>query len=135
VVLATDGLRSAMVRSAPIDLPEAEPRVAIVRPIPSETFLPDHPISLVGAAFDIPGHAVYDDGLVWTVDGHVVARGQRVAATGSLGPAEHRVELMYGTSEATLAHADLTLGVPGRTRGQEAWLRISSGDTSLESLD
>lgn len=126
-VLATDGLRSAMARSEPFDLPDRPPRVTILTPGEDEVLTPDQPISLLGSACDLAGHPLPDERLVWRVDGEVVACGRRLVAGGPLAPGAHEIQLGYGSDGEPLARAVVRLRVSGRSPAQERWLALSSG--------
>lgn len=137
-VLATDGLRSAVARSDPFDLPEKPPRLAIVIPVDGETLAPDQPISLLGHAHDLAGCALPDEYLTWSVDGQVVARGQRLAPAGPLAPGHHRIALAY-LHRGGAARAELSVSVSERSPEQEAWLKVSQSlmadGHNVEGLD
>jgi hypothetical protein len=125
-VLATDGLRSALARSSPFDLPTQAPRLTISMPRDGEVVAPGQPISLLGHSHDVAGRALRDDHLVWLIDGTPIARAQRVAAAGPLEPGEHRVELVYAPNGQTAARSVVTLRVSEHTPEYEAWRAISA---------
>jgi hypothetical protein len=129
-VLATDGLRSAMIRSHPFDLPQTPPRVTIHTPVDGETLAADQPISLLGGAHDRAGRPVSDEHLVWSVNGEAVACGQRLTLAGPLKPGDHHVELVWACDGQPPARAAARVRVCERTAAQDAWLALASGQTS-----
>jgi hypothetical protein len=124
-VLATDGLRSAMARSGRFDLPDRPPRLLIAAPLDGETLVPDQPISLIGAAVDLAGIGLADEGLLWTVDGETVGRGERIASAGPLEPGEHVVELAW-SGQGQEARSRVRVTVADRSPEQRDWLSLSS---------
>ncbi|MGH9889235.1 MAG: hypothetical protein ACREBE_27120 [bacterium] len=125
-VLATDGLRSALARSAPFDLPTQAPRLTISMPRDGEVVAPGQPISLLGHSHDVAGRALRDDDLVWLIDGTPVARARRIAAAGPLEPGAHHVELIYAPNGQAAARSSVTLHVSEHTPEYEAWRAISA---------
>jgi hypothetical protein len=125
-VLATDGLRSAMARSKPFDLPEHPPILTILAPNDGDVIAPDQPVSLHGHARDAAGRSLPDDGLVWYVDGELVARGLRIAPAGPFEPGAHRVELAYVSGEQVKARSRVQLRVPECSPEHHAWRAISA---------
>lgn len=126
-VLATDGLRSAMARSEPFDLPRQPARLVILAPADGDTIAADQPFSLLGRAHDLAGRPLPDDRLVWLVDGEVVARGRRLVPAGPLAPGDHRVELALASDDGEAPRATVRLRVPERSPAQDSWLAIVSG--------
>ncbi|MEP6691046.1 MAG: hypothetical protein ABJD07_07805 [Gemmatimonadaceae bacterium] len=132
-VLATDGLRSSLARSAPFDLPEQPPRLTISMPKDGDVVAAGQPISLLGHSHEVGGRALSDDHLVWLIDGAPVARGRRMAPAGPLAPGAHRVELAFAPNGETVARIGVTLRVAGHTPEYEAWRAISASLTRNET--
>ena len=128
-VLATDGLRSAMVRSEQFDLPEQPPRLTIMMPNDGDLVAPDQPISLLGHARDAAGRALPDDELIWSVDDRIVARGRRMASAGPFEPGVHCVELAYASGSEIAVRSHVQLHVAERSPEQHAWRMISASGT------
>lgn len=120
-VLASDGLRSAVVESEPFAVPETPPTVVVMQPREDAGHPPDNPLSLLGMAHDPGGFELPDEGLVWSVDGREVGRGSRVAASAALEPGLHEVELRYAGSDSV---ARLAVRVAERTEDDEALRRL-----------
>lgn len=136
VVLATDGLRSAMARSDRFDLPEQPPRLLILLPNDGERVAPDQPISLLGHSYDAAGRALPDDALVWSVDDQIVARGQRMAPAGPFEPGLHRIELAYILDNEVGVRSHVDIHVAERSAEQDAWRTISEGlSNSVQWID
>ncbi len=129
-VLATDGLRSAMVRSERFDLPEQSPRLMIIMPNDGDLVSPDEPISLLGHAYDLAGRILSDEHLTWSIDGVIVARGQRLAPAGPFEPGRHRIELacILGNDLAVRSHVHVNVAEPSAE--QHAWRTISASLTT-----
>jgi hypothetical protein len=135
-VLATDGLRSAMVRSDRFDLPEQPPRLTIMMPNDGDLIVPDQPISLLGHTRDAAGRPLPDDGLIWSVDDRIVARGQRMAPAGPFEPGAHRVELAYLSGSEVVVRSHVQIHVAERSPEQHAWRTISASRTAtLRRID
>lgn len=125
-VLATDGLRSAMARSERFDLPEQPPRLMILLPNDGDSVAPDQPISLLGHAHGAAGQALPDDELIWSVDGQIVARGQRMAPAGPFEPGLHRLELAYLAGSEVGVRSHVEIHVAERSPEQRAWRAIAA---------
>jgi hypothetical protein len=125
-VLATDGLRSSTARSETIDLPQHPPMLTILTPNDGGVIAPGQIVSLVGHARDAAGRPLTDDGLVWSVDDQVIARGQRMIPAGPFEPGEHRVELAYVLENQPRTRFHIRLRVPDRTPEQDAWRAIAA---------
>jgi hypothetical protein len=133
-VLATDGLRSSLVRSAPFDLPEKPPRVVMLAPAEGDTLSPDQPFTLLGLAQDLAGQAVPDEHLVWFVDGVGVARGRRCSVAGPLAPGAHRIELACWQDGRAVATQACSVSVAERSPEQARWLEMSRGLAATGAL-
>lgn len=125
-VLATDGLRSAMARTEPFDLPRQPARLVILTPADGDTLPADQPFSLLGRAHDAAGRPLPDDQLVWLVDGQIMARGRRMVPAGPLAPGDHRVELAHASDDGEARRATARLRVNERSPAQESWRAIVS---------
>lgn len=125
-VLATDGLRSGMARSDPFDLPERPPRVVIVSPADDGVLPPDQPLSLIGFALDPAGRGLPDERLVWMVDGHPIAEGQRLVATDPMAPGGHEIALIYRGDGDVTARAVARVAVAERSPEHDEWQRVSA---------
>lgn len=99
LVVATDGLRSATAETEPIEIDDPGPTVTIQRPGDGDVAPADHPISLAGQVQDAHGRSHTADGMIWRMDGDVVARDAAVAMVHSPGPGEHTVALTYDPAE------------------------------------
>jgi len=95
LVVATDGTRSAFDISSVFQIPFKPPSLWIQRPYPNQVFSADQPVSLCGAAFNISGIGLPDEGLVWRVDEEVKFKGVRLASIESLQPGRHKIALEY----------------------------------------
>jgi hypothetical protein len=132
-LLATDGIRSDTARSAPFVLPARSPTLVILAPADGEEIMADQPFSLIGRALDAGGQSLPEAGLVWSVDGHVIARGTMLSLAHPLAPGRHVVELRYAQEGMPAATARHEIRVPPRSAEHEAWLRVqrelaASGD-------
>jgi hypothetical protein len=130
IVVATDGQRSASVRTDGFDLPEKPPRLAILMPADQEILSPDRPSSLLGHAHGACGCSLPDDRLTWSVDDRVVARGQRLATLPTLAPGSHRIDLSYVRDNEKPVVASVTVTVAERSPEEQAWLQVSQSFAS-----
>jgi hypothetical protein len=123
-LLATDGVRSACARSDAFHLPPRAPNLYVLAPADGEMVMPDQPFSLLGRAHDLAGRVLPDAGLVWSIDGEVVARGTALALGGPLPPGEHAIEMAYVEGGEAVSNVRRIVSVPPRTPDQNNWLRI-----------
>lgn len=119
-VLATDGYRSEIARSDPLELPARPPVATILGPAAGDLLTPDHPVSLLGSARDAAGEVLPEEGLVWVVDGETVAEGTQLTVIKPLSPGAHTIALRWNRD----AEAVVSVTVADRTPEQEAWLRL-----------
>jgi hypothetical protein len=121
VVLATDNLRSATMRSPAFVLPPKPPRMHILRPQHGETFSEGTGLSLVGHAIALDGRTLNDQSLEWRVDGVGVTEGKRVAWLDSLEVGTHRIELAW-RQDAQAVEA-IEISIRPRSQREREWLR------------
>mgnify|MGYP006287413343 CR=1 FL=1 len=118
-VLATDGIRSSFAASEPFEAEGKPPRAWIQRPTDGATLPPDQPVSLIGQALDVAGASLPPDGLVWEVDGDVVAEGSRLAVADDLQPGEHEITLTYRAGKEARVSETITVRISARNEEQE----------------
>lgn len=124
-LLATDGVRSCSARSETFQMPAREPDLLMHSPGQDALLPPDQPFSLHGCAQDRAGHPLPDIGLIWSINGTVVARGTRLAAGGPLPTGEHLIALAYsGGNSDDMVEVKRTVTVSCRTEELEDWQRI-----------
>jgi hypothetical protein len=121
VVLATDKLRSATMRSPVFVLPPKSPPVHIVRPHNGETFSEGTGLSLVGHAIALDGRTLNDESLEWRVDGVGITEGKRVAWIDSLEAGTHRIQLSW--RQDPQAVETIEIFVRPRSEQDLTWLR------------
>jgi hypothetical protein len=122
-VLATDGIRSGFAVSDPFSISDKPPLLALVSPSDNETMPADQPINLSGQATDVAGASLPSDGLVWRVDGKVVARGTTLALATGLEPGRHTVTIEYRSGRRTLGEQSVTIRVADRSAAQQEFMR------------
>ncbi|WP_377155059.1 hypothetical protein ACFJIX_23325 [Roseateles sp. UC29_93] len=124
-LLATDGIRSETAQSDAWSVPTRPAILCFHAPSSQAVLLPYQPFTLQGSAYDPAGRALPDDGIVWSIDGAVVARGVRLATSAPLTSGEHEVEMGYlshsGDEKVSLKR---TVVVPPNTPEMEHWVRV-----------
>lgn len=129
-VLATDGLRSAVVTSEPFELPFLVTTAVIVEPRDGETLSPIQPLSLSGSAQEA-NRTRSPRSAVWSLDGVEVAWGEwnAVVATPEVG--EHVLTLTVGTSGKHAAETSVRIVIGEPTEDEAEWSR---GASELDGL-
>lgn len=125
-VLATDGVRSAFAVSKAFAVSTKPPQISIQSPAPGETVPADQPVNLNGQATDVAGASLPHDGLVWRVDGKIVASGMPLALASGLEPGSHKITLEYNSGRRTLAEQTVTIRVAKRSAEQQEFLNLIS---------
>lgn len=120
VVLATDNLRSATMRSRAFVLPPKSPRVHILSPQNGETFSEGTGLSLLGHAIALDGRTLNDQSLEWRVDGVAVTEGRRVAWLDPLEVGTHRIELAWREDDQAVEAIEIS--IRPRSDQERSWL-------------
>ncbi|WP_207481758.1 hypothetical protein [Arenibaculum pallidiluteum] len=113
-VLASDGLRSSFAVSEPFAVDEKPTRVFILSPLNSQMVAADQPFSAFGQAINAFGRSCPDNGLVWDLDGSLIARGTRMVLVPSINPGKHHLALSYVVEGRVLASEAVVIQAAAR---------------------
>ena len=130
-VAVSDGLRSRVAVSRPMDGFSTAIRVRIVSPPADSVVPPDQPVELIAVAEDVFGAATTIDEITWWIDGQVAAKGLTAAAH-ALDPGEHEISATGFRGPDRLDRNTIRVTVAERNADQEAFLKRVA---NLPSLD
>lgn len=123
-VLATDGLRSRIALSAPMSVRPRPPRVMVHTPQRGGLLSYSAPGAAVGSSFDAFGRELSEEGLLWILDGHTLARSVRQVELPRIEPGPHRLTLRYHGTDGMMAEDDVEFSVASLTPLEEEWMRL-----------
>jgi hypothetical protein len=115
-LVATDGVRSACIRSDAFRVPSHPPNVFMLAPAEDEILDPDQPFSLLGRVYDLAGRILPDSGISWSIDGEIVAEGVTLALGGPLEPGNHRIEMAYFEDGEVVSRIERSIAVAPTSR-------------------
>jgi hypothetical protein len=120
-LVASDGVRSAEVEAASIDVPERAPTVHILAPAPDSRLPFGQPVSVLGCCLDMGGSACTPELAVWSLDGERFAAGTLVAALDGLNPGTHRLTLAYEAGDMGPVEASTAFEVEEPDEDYRQW--------------
>jgi hypothetical protein len=94
-LIATDGTRSASLRSEAFPVPMRRVELCMIAPDGTTTVHPGHPFSLIGTARDLAGRTLPDAGISWLIDEKTVASGTALACAHLAVPGDHIITMLY----------------------------------------
>jgi hypothetical protein len=110
-LIATDGTRSASVRSEFFAVPIHRVELCMIAPDGVTTAYPGHPLSLIGSARDLAGRTLPDAGISWLVDDESVASGTTLACAQLTEFGDHTITMIYQIDDQPVARLQRSIRV------------------------
>jgi len=120
-LVANDGVRSAQVSVAPINVPSRPPTVHIVSPAPDTRIPFGQTLSILGCCLDMAGQPCAPEFSAWSIDGRTFAKGTFVTALEDLPPGMHKLTLTYQQPQWDRVDVSANIDVELPDESYRAW--------------